>query len=517
MNESYIPDIANADIDIKLGTLGFLRLDNTDYYYNRKETVFNSFPATEIENNFLFNEYIQESKYYIQEKYVYPVSLLFNLLSNHLYDVEEIVRYISDFNLKLFKKRYQAFLQSKKDNRTNKRLFYTSESTKIITKDTLLSFLTNKVDQSTNSSEAEYAYHLCDSSPLSIDHYSLYVDIVEYSLNTLYSVTKFDYNHKITINFIQKLTNEISVQISNNTMWEVYRSKYPTDIKTIKDLINGYVNQKFKKNERVLPEEIFMLFPNILTPFGMDHLEEVIAELAKSINKSDDQSKFYHTLSENAKNPKLPSAAEYNVVYNNDITKMFRSNPAVARKNVEKYDFKYRNLFIPNYSEGDISAYSNDDFIFNTDANVFYMDDEIVENYKVFLRESENIIRKKYGLPNVGEGWVSETELYYKIKEKYGKKFNVTHGARPKFLGRQHLDIYIEELSVAIEYQGKQHFEPVDFFGGKKAFRENQKRDQRKQKLCIENGVEIIYVTESCKIEDIYELIDSKVSSNNII
>ena len=43
-------------------------------------------------------------------------------------------------------------------------------------------------------------------------------------------------------------------------------------------------------------------------------------------------------------------------------------------------------------------------------------------------------------------------------------------------------DVYICGLKIAIEYQGKQHFEPVDFFGGKDSFENQQYRDRSKSR-----------------------------------
>ena len=60
------------------------------------------------------------------------------------------------------------------------------------------------------------------------------------------------------------------------------------------------------------------------------------------------------------------------------------------------------------------------------------------------------------------------------------------------WLGLQSLDIYIPSLSVGIEYQGEQHYRPISFFGGEKAFEEVVKRDARKAKLCDENNVKLI-------------------------
>lgn len=123
-------------------------------------------------------------------------------------------------------------------------------------------------------------------------------------------------------------------------------------------------------------------------------------------------------------------------------------------------------------------------------------------------REAENSIRQKIGVPKVGEGWVAETQLYYKIKQAFSN-LDVQQHASPKWLGRQHLDIFIPSISVGIEYQGEQHDQPVDFFGGQEAFTQNQKRDQRKLRLCKKNGVHLIYVRSGYTLQNIIAEIKS--------
>ena len=58
------------------------------------------------------------------------------------------------------------------------------------------------------------------------------------------------------------------------------------------------------------------------------------------------------------------------------------------------------------------------------------------------------------------------------------------------------LDFYIENKKLAIECHGGQHFEPVEFFGGKKGFKETCYRDDLKNKLCKEHGIDILYFAD---------------------
>ena len=107
-------------------------------------------------------------------------------------------------------------------------------------------------------------------------------------------------------------------------------------------------------------------------------------------------------------------------------------------------------------------------------------------------REAENKIRDMLGIPRIGEGWINETQLYKTICYLF-PSFTIIREASPEWLGNQRIDIYIPGLKVAIEYQGQQHYEPVEIFGGKEALEKTKEMDKRKKFLCKKNGVNIIY------------------------
>ena len=56
------------------------------------------------------------------------------------------------------------------------------------------------------------------------------------------------------------------------------------------------------------------------------------------------------------------------------------------------------------------------------------------------------------------------------------------------------VDFYIPLLDVAVEYDGKQHFEPVGKFGGESEFKTIKERDRRKEKWCKEHHVRLIRI-----------------------
>ena len=53
---------------------------------------------------------------------------------------------------------------------------------------------------------------------------------------------------------------------------------------------------------------------------------------------------------------------------------------------------------------------------------------------------------------------------------------------------------YFDSTWSVAEYQGKQHFFPVEFFGGKKAFKEQQKKDKIKKKYCKDNNISLLII-----------------------
>ncbi|MGO9468913.1 MAG: hypothetical protein ACLQVF_32700 [Isosphaeraceae bacterium] len=142
----------------------------------------------------------------------------------------------------------------------------------------------------------------------------------------------------------------------------------------------------------------------------------------------------------------------------------------------------------------------------------YYADEEIIKFVKEGIRDAENRVRVDRGLPKVGEGWIAETTLYYQIRTAF-KDFEVLQHAQPRWIGRQHLDIYIPQAKVALEYQGDQHERPVDFFGGEKVWKQTIKRDAAKLEKCLEAGVILIYVREGYDLEAIIKEIRELASA----
>lgn len=146
-------------------------------------------------------------------------------------------------------------------------------------------------------------------------------------------------------------------------------------------------------------------------------------------------------------------------------------------------------------------------------AYVFVNSEPCVQYCHDISRRAENMVREDAGLPNVGEGWVSETKLFRELQAAFPSLEVVQH-ASPSWLGRQHLDVYFPSLQVGVEYQGLQHDRPVEFFGGEEAFKKIKQRDAKKLKVCIENNVSLVYVRPGYDLDNVVSQIEDAFAKN---
>jgi len=113
----------------------------------------------------------------------------------------------------------------------------------------------------------------------------------------------------------------------------------------------------------------------------------------------------------------------------------------------------------------------------------------------------QNEVRLKFGHKKLGETWTTETLLFYIVSSQY-PEYSIRRHYRPKFLEGLELDIYIEELKLGIEYQGIQHFQPIEHWGGQNAFVNLVQRDNRKKALCEALGIRLVFFNYNEKISN---------------
>ena len=62
---------------------------------------------------------------------------------------------------------------------------------------------------------------------------------------------------------------------------------------------------------------------------------------------------------------------------------------------------------------------------------------------------------------------------------------------------------------MIIEYNGKQHYEPIDFFGGVENYKYIQKHDKIKYDYCIKNQIKILYIPYTLTKNEIIDKIQN--------
>lgn len=138
---------------------------------------------------------------------------------------------------------------------------------------------------------------------------------------------------------------------------------------------------------------------------------------------------------------------------------------------------------------------------------------------KASIRIIENECRL-YNNERIIGALFSEDILYKEVEKKFGLIYNVVSQGSPDWLKPQRFDIYIPSLNIAIEYQGDQHFRPVDFGGrgekhAKKQFKENIQRDTKKKELAVANNCTIIYANPNYKIDRLIEEVSEAINQKN--
>lgn len=129
-----------------------------------------------------------------------------------------------------------------------------------------------------------------------------------------------------------------------------------------------------------------------------------------------------------------------------------------------------------------------------------------VHDYEQFRNDMHAKYRKDMGLPAKGEGWINQTFLSRCVKTVF-PGVEIVREASPSWLNGQRLDIYIPALNLAIEYQGEQHYFPLDHLDGEQGLKDRKEMDERKRVACMKEGVTLIEwrYDETISVESVAE------------
>lgn len=110
-------------------------------------------------------------------------------------------------------------------------------------------------------------------------------------------------------------------------------------------------------------------------------------------------------------------------------------------------------------------------------------------DYYYFKNKRNDLVSKLLADGVINTKWKSEKSLFDIVKKIYD---DAIFQYRVDWLKKQSIDIFIPSLYIAIEYQGVQHYESINYFGGEESFKRRQALDQEKKKKCKENYVKLI-------------------------
>lgn len=139
------------------------------------------------------------------------------------------------------------------------------------------------------------------------------------------------------------------------------------------------------------------------------------------------------------------------------------------------------------------------------------------KQYYSIPRSQDNKPRRQPPRESKGEAECRRV-LQYLFKKPF-------HKARPDFLRNPvtggnfnlELDCFDPQLRIAVEYNGVQHYQYVPYFHkNKEAFLNQKYRDDMKRRICKENGIILIEVPHTVKLEDIKGFIEKELRRNGV-
>lgn len=94
---------------------------------------------------------------------------------------------------------------------------------------------------------------------------------------------------------------------------------------------------------------------------------------------------------------------------------------------------------------------------------------------------------------------VCNSSIGEKLISKYLNDNQINYTPQYKFSDCKHIkplpfDFYLQDYNVCIEYDGIQHFESVERFGGEEGFRKTRERDEIKTQYCKNNNIPLLRI-----------------------
>jgi hypothetical protein len=270
------------------------------------------------------------------------------------------------------------------------------------------------------------------------------------------------------------------------------------DVDTAVDVLNRYSKKKKKnpkKHFETSPMLVYMAFHHSL-PIS---IQTLCSEFVVGINGVPDElDEQVNALAEQELIKRFGSAQKFLKTYLKDI--QARPLPLVCL-----IEILYRPIAELSPLISDYGFYSKSwQFGIKNDRNDICGRYLIEGALKDILHCAHGQVRELNGLKPHRSKWVNEQLLFDRIKLTFTNTTVIGQGS-PQWLEGQRFDIWLPEHSIAIEYNGKQHYQPVNFFGGEEGLKKTKERDALKKQKCIDNSTHLFILDEDYDFEFLVE------------
>lgn len=306
------------------------------------------------------------------------------------------------------------------------------------------------------------------------------------------------YNHFLSNNYISTKKN---IFYEYNTAVEFLKNK---NIKTVKQFrklkkINNWTflpsNPEKYYKDKFISYNIFLSNNSISNKkkkfFTYNEAKNYLKD--KNLNSYKEYKNYikYNNIDFLPKNPIDYYKMEY--ISNGD----FLSNFNISSKNLhEQYNIVDLKKFIKDNEINDLIEYRQ--FLKNNEIKIFpYNPQSSLKNRG--CNSVEDIFNRNKKQSN-GENLIEKFLLKNGIIYSKQHRFEDCKNKR-----KLPFDFYLQEKNICIEYDGRQHFESVSYFGGESEFNKRLINDKIKTKFCENNGINIIRISYRDNIENVLE------------
>lgn len=118
-------------------------------------------------------------------------------------------------------------------------------------------------------------------------------------------------------------------------------------------------------------------------------------------------------------------------------------------------------------------------------------------------------LSQKQGCPKCSQS-IGEFQIEKYLSEnniKYIKEYPIEYSENKK--GKTYIDFYIPDRNIFVEFNGKQHYVPVKYFGGQLSFEKLQNRDNYVKQYCSKNNIQLIIIDNIKNIEESLKILSN--------